>query len=124
MEETHGRDKSGNIRLEDIGLFLKSKINDYMKQAGIDSTLKYIDPSYMIRSMPANPHDSVFCLLLGHNAVHAGMTGRTNMVVGYWSGEYTHVPIPLAVSKRKQIDPNGRLWSSVLASTGQPREMR
>jgi len=124
MEETRGRDKSGNIRLEDIGLFLKDKINDYMKQAGIDSTLKYIDPSYMIRSMPANPHDSVFCLLLGHNAVHAGMTGRTNMVVGYWSGEYTHVPIHLAVSKRKQIDPNGRLWSSVLASTGQPKEMR
>ena len=124
MEETTSRDKSGNIRLEDIGLFLKGKINDYMKQAGIDSTLKYIDPSYMIRSMPANPHDSVFCLLLGHNAVHAGMTGRTNMVVGFWSGEYTQVPIHLAVSKRKQIDPNDRLWSSVLASTGQPRDMR
>jgi 6-phosphofructokinase 1 len=124
MEETHGRDKSGNIRLEDIGLFLKDKINGYMKQTGMDCTLKYIDPSYMIRSMPANPHDSVFCLLLGHNAVHAGMTGRTNMAVGYWSGEYTHVPIPLAISRRKQIDPDGRLWSSVLASTGQPRDMK
>jgi len=124
MEETHGRDKSGNIRLKDIGLFLKEKINGYMKQTGIDCTLKYIDPSYMIRSMPANPHDSVFCLLLGHNAVHAGMTGRTNMAVGYWSGEYIHVPIPLAISRRKQIDPDGRLWSSVLASTGQPRDMR
>jgi len=124
MEESNGRDASGNIRLGDIGLFLKDKINDYMKQKGMDCTLKYIDPSYMIRSMPANPHDSVFCLLLGHNAVHAGMTGRTNMVVGYWSGEYTHVPIHLAVSVRKQIDPNGRLWSSVLASTGQPRDMR
>jgi 6-phosphofructokinase 1 len=123
MVKTNGRDASGNIRLGDIGLFLKEKITAYLKEAGIECNLKYIDPSYMIRSMPANPHDSVFCLLLGHNAVHAGMTGRTNMVVGFWNGEYTHVPIPLAVSERKQIDPNGRLWSSVLASTGQPRDM-
>ena len=123
IEGAHGLDASGNIRLNDIGLFLKEHINAFMRQAGMDATLKYIDPSYMIRSMPANPEDSVFCLLLGHNAVHAGMAGKTNMVVGYWNGEYTHVPIPLAVSRRKQIDPDGRLWSSVLASTGQPREL-
>jgi len=85
--------------------------------------LKYIDPSYIIRSVPANPKDSVFCLLLGHNAVHAGMAGRTNMVVGYWDTEYTHVPIPMAVSARKRIDPDGRLWSSVVESTGQPRDL-
>ncbi|RJR20541.1 MAG: ATP-dependent 6-phosphofructokinase, partial [Desulfobacteraceae bacterium] len=66
---------------------------------------------------------SVFCLLLGHNAVHAGMAGRTNMVAGHWNGEYTHVPITLAVSRRKRVDPRGRLWSSVVASTGQPAEM-
>ena len=123
MEETHKRDPSGNIKLGDIGLFLKDRINTYLGLAGMDVALKYIDPSYMIRSMPANPHDSVFCLLLGHNAVHAGMAGRTNMVVGYWNGEHTHVPIPLAVSKCKKIDPDGRLWSSVLESTGQPRHM-
>ena len=123
MKNTDDTDASGNIRLGDIGLFLKDRINDYLEQEGIEATLKYIDPSYMIRSMPANPHDSVFCLLLGHNAVHAGMAGMTNMVVGYWSGQYTHVPIPLAVSERKQIDPDGRLWSSVLASTGQPGGM-
>ncbi len=113
------RDASGNIKLHDIGLFLKDKMNVFFKQKRIDTILRYLDPSYMIRSRPANEHDAVFCLLLGHNAVHAGMTGRTNMVVGYWNGEYTHVPIPLAISKRKQIDPNGRLWSSVLESTGQ-----
>jgi 6-phosphofructokinase 1 len=123
MEDTEERDASGNIRLHDVGLFLKDEIFTYFEKLGIDITLKYIDPSYIIRSMPANPHDSVFCLLLGHNAVHAGMAGRTNMVVGYWNGKHTHVPVPLAVSKRKQIDPNGRLWSSVLASTGQPRDM-
>ena len=124
MKTNSERDASGNIRLQDIGLFLKEQIKAYFMKEGIETILKYIDPSYTIRSMPANPHDSVFCLLLGHNAVHAGMTGRTNMLVGFWNGEYTHVPIPLAVSERKQIDPNGRLWSSVLASTGQPKEMR
>ena len=124
MEKSDEYDPSGNVKLQDIGSFLKNRIESYLKEKGINPTLKYIDPSYMIRSMPANPHDSVFCLLLGHNAVHAGMAGKTNMVVGYWNDEYTHVPIPLAVAKRKQIDPKGRLWSSVLASTGQPGEMR
>jgi 6-phosphofructokinase 1 len=117
-------DPSGNVRLGDIGLFLKDKIKAYFKKNSTGINLKYIDPSYMIRSMPANPHDSVFCLLLGHNAVHAGMAGKTNMVVGYWKDEFTHIPIPMAASRRKQIDPEGRLWSSVLLSTGQPREMR
>jgi 6-phosphofructokinase 1 len=65
----------------------------------------------------------VFCLLLGHSAVHAGMAGRTNMVVGYWNDEFTHAPIPLAVSKQKRIDPEGRLWNSVLESTGQPKKL-
>ena len=73
--------------------------------------------------MPANPQDSVFCLLLGHNAVHAGMADKTDMLVGYWNGEYTHVPIPLAVSKSKRIDPKSRLWSNILKSTDQPAEM-
>lgn len=123
LEATQERDASGNIRFGDIGLFLRDKIKDYFKKEGIEISLKYIDPSYTIRSMPASPYDSVFCLLLGHNAVHAGMTGRTNMVVGRWRNEFTHVPIPMAVSERKKIDPNGRLWSSVLESTGQPREM-
>ncbi len=112
-------DDSGNIKLSDIGLFLKERILDFFKAEKVKVTLKYIDPSYTIRSMPANPHDSVFCLLLGHNAVHAAMAGRTDMLVSYWNGEYTHVPIALAVSKRKQIDPAGRLWGSVLESTGQ-----
>jgi len=124
MSTTDAHDASGNVRFRDIGLFLKDKIADYFKQSGFEINLKYIDPSYTIRSMPANPHDSVFCLLLGHNAVHAGMAGKTDMLVGYWNGEYTHVPIPLAVSKRKRIDPRGRLWSSVLESTGQPVEMK
>jgi 6-phosphofructokinase 1 len=116
-------DASGNLRFGDIGLFLRDEIKAYFQREGVELHLKYIDPSYMIRSVPANPKDSVFCLLLGHNAVHAGMAGRTNMVVGYWDSEYTHVPIPLSVSARKRIDFNGRLWSNVVESTGQPRDL-
>jgi len=123
MKGTGERDASGNPRFSDVGLFLKNRINEHFKNMGKEVNLKYIDPSYTIRSLPANPSDSAFCLLLGHNAVHAGMTGRTNMLVGYWKGECTHVPIRLAVSSRKRIDPNGRLWSDVLSSTGQPRDM-
>jgi 6-phosphofructokinase 1 len=124
MQASGARDASGNIRFNDIGVFLKERIGDYFQKLGIDATLKYIDPSYTIRGVPANPHDSAFCLLLGQNAVHAGMAGRTNMVVGFWMGTFTHVPIPLAVSQRKKVDPESWVWSSVLTSTGQPKDMR
>jgi 6-phosphofructokinase 1 len=117
------RDASGNIRLGDVGLFLKDEIAAHFKGKGIETNLKYIDPSYTIRSMPATPSDSAFCLVLGHNAVHAGMVGRTSMVVGYWKNEFTHVPISAAVSKSKHMDPKDKLWTGVLATTGQPREM-
>jgi 6-phosphofructokinase 1 len=116
-------DPSGNIRLGDIGVYLKEKINAHFKNIGIEVTLKYIDPSYTIRSVRANPYDSYFCLNLGHYAAHAGMAGLTNMLIGFWNGQFTHVPISLAVSGRKRIDPSGRLWNEVLASTGQAQPM-
>ena len=123
MGKTGEQDASGNIRPGDIGIFLREQIIAYFHKEKIEINLKYIDPSYTIRSLPANAHDSAFCLLLGHNAVHAGMSGRTNMVVSFWNDEYTYVPIPLAVSQRKKIDPEGWLWQSVLSATGQPRDL-
>lgn len=124
LGRTGEKDASGNIRLKDIGIFLKDEIKAYFKEVGMEVSLKYIDPSYTIRSMPAIPRDSAFCLILGHNAVHAAMAGRTDMVVGHWRNEFTHVPISVAVSRRKQIDPRGRLWNDVLSCTGQPRDLR
>jgi 6-phosphofructokinase 1 len=124
MQAAAGTDASGNRRLGDIGALLRERIQAHFQARGIGITLRYIDPSYTIRSLPANAHDGAFCLLLGHSAAHAAMTGRTDMVVGYWRGEFTHVPIPLATSKRRQIDPDGWLWSSVVASTGQPRSLK
>ena len=85
MAPTQGRDASGNVRYGDIGVFLRDTIKEHFKRIGMEISLKYIDPSYTIRSVPASPHDSAFCLLLGHCAVHAGMSGRTNMVVSFWN---------------------------------------
>jgi 6-phosphofructokinase 1 len=123
MEKTHERDASGNVKGGDIGTFLRDAIKAHFHGDDIGLSIKYIDPSYTIRAMPASSHDSAFCLLLGHSAVHAGMSGRTNMVVSFWNNQFTHVPISLAASKRKKIDPAGPLWNSVLASTGQPWKM-
>ena len=123
MNADLGTDPSGNQRLGNIGHFLREKICEFFAAEKMDYTLKYIDPSYTIRSMPANAWDSAFCLLLGYNAVHAGMSGRTNMFIGHSNNQFTHVPIPLVASKRKQIDPQGRMWEDVLACTGQPERM-
>jgi len=124
MATSQERDASGNVKYGDIGAVLRDAIHDHFKRIGTAITLKYIEPSYTIRSVPATAHDSAFCLLLGQNAVHAGLSGRTNMVVSFWNHQFTHVPIALAVSERKKIDPQGALWSSVIASTGQPPDMR
>lgn len=123
LASTGEKDASGNVKYGDIGLYLRDEIKTYFKKNGKEVNLKYMDPSYIIRSQPANPHDSAFCLLMGHSAVHAGMAGRTGMIIGYWNNQFTHVPIQLAVSQRKKIEPKGRLWNSVLASTGQPAQL-
>jgi 6-phosphofructokinase 1 len=124
LGKTGERDASGNVRLQDIGIFLRDQILAYFKRMGKEINLKYIDPSYTIRSVPADANDSAFCLLLGQNAVHAGMSGRTNIVVGFWISEFTHVPISMATSARKKVDPEGWVWRSVITATGQPKVMR
>ena len=115
-----GIDASGNKKLGDIGIFLKKAISEHF--AGIQTAVnvRYIDPSYMIRSAPANPDDSVFCFRLAENAVHAALAGKTAMVIGLWNGHFVHVPMERATQTRKKIDPAGALWQSVLDNTGQP----
>lgn len=120
FNSTHAaRDDSGNIRLQDIGLFLKNAITAYFRDEGIPISLKYIDPSYIIRSLPANANDNVFCNFLGRDAVHAAMTGRTKFIIGYWNDHFVHVPMDVSVGKCRRIDPSGKLWLSVLEATGQ-----
>ncbi|TGK08870.1 ATP-dependent 6-phosphofructokinase [Leptospira fletcheri] len=118
------RDASGNLKLGDIGVFLKEKIIEFFKKEHIDTNVKYIDPSYIIRSIPANPEDSIFCGFLAQNAVHAGMAGKTDMVIGIWNNVFTHLPIDLAIQERKVLQPTkSTLWRTLLASTGQPARM-
>ncbi len=117
------KDASGNIINKDIGLYLKNKISEEFNARNFPHTLKYIDPSYIIRSAPANANDSKFCGLLAQNVVHAAMAGKTDFVIGNWNNCFTLLPIPVAVSKRKIIDIEGELWWNVLETTGQPVSM-
>jgi 6-phosphofructokinase 1 len=121
---SHETDASGNVRLGDIGLFLKNEITQDFAKHGLELNLKYIDPSYAIRSVPSNPYDSVYCLRLSHNAVHAAMSGRTEIMVGRWHGRFVHIPMATAIRERSCVDPDGDLYMSVLESTGQPRQFK
>jgi len=117
-------DASGNIKHKDIGIYLKEKISEEFKHKGFPHSIKYIDPSYIIRSSPANANDSKFCNLLAQNAVHAALSGKTDFVVGFWNNQFTLMPIPMVVAKRKRIDVEGELWWNVLEATGQPISMK
>ena len=115
-----GTDASGNQKLGDIGLYLKDKISAYFKELGTETTIKYIDPSYTIRSVPASPQDNVYCSRLAQHAVHAAMAGKTATLIGRWHGSYVHIPIDMVTHGRRKVDPDGELWQSILESTGQP----
>jgi 6-phosphofructokinase 1 len=121
---TQELDASGNIKHKDIGIFLKEKIKNEFNALGFRYSIKYIDPSYIIRSAPANANDSKFCNLLAQNAVHAAVAGKTDFVIGYWNNQFTLMPIPMVVAKRKKIDVDGELWWNVLEATGQPVHMK
>lgn len=114
---SEARDKSGNTRLKDVGIFLRDCLVAHFREA----TVKYIDPSYAIRSIPACPSDSVYCWDMARNAVHAAMAGNTAMLIGRWHGRFVHVPMALAVSQSRHVDTEGDLWMSVIEATGQPR---
>ncbi len=118
------KDASGNVKLGDIGLFLKERIGEHLAEKQVPNSIKYIDPSYTIRSRAPTPNDSIFCSQLAQMAVHAGMSGRTGLIVGYLNGQFIHIPMLLATLKRKKIDLVSQLWLSVLESTGQPFGMK
>ena len=123
MDGKAGTDASGNIKHGDLGLFLKDRINAFFKERRCECNLKYMDPSYIIRSVPANPQDNVYCSQLAQHAVHAAMAGKTAMLVGRWHGAFVHLPSALATPGRRTVDPQSELWHSVLESTGQPARM-
>ena len=113
------KDASGNVLKNDIGEFLTREIKNHFDKVGIEINIKYFDPSYMVRSIPAKGTDAIFCFQLAESAVHAGMAGKTDMVVGSMNEQFSHVPIEYAVNERKKINPNGPLWHAVLGATRQ-----
>jgi 6-phosphofructokinase 1 len=123
LQATNAQDSSGNKKLSDIGIFLNNRLSDYFKERGIESAIKYIDPSYMIRSAPAAATDSIYCLRLGTNAVHAAMAGKTMVLMSQLNDHYVHIPMELAVARRNYVDPESSLWSTVLEATRQPETM-
>ncbi|MDC7234811.1 MAG: ATP-dependent 6-phosphofructokinase [Spirochaetales bacterium] len=120
LKATGETDASGNKKLADIGVFLKDKITQHFKDIGWNASLKYIDPSYMIRASRANPNDSLYCARLGANAVHAAMAGKTGMLVSEWNNSFVNVPTQMAVHQKNQVDPESPLWRDVLEATQQP----
>ncbi len=121
LEQADDTDKSGNRKKADVGVFLRDRILAYFQKQGTEVNLKYIDPSYIIRSVPANSQDAWLCDGFARNAVHAAMAGKTDLIIGYWHGVFVHVPIPAAVQSRKKVDPESELWKAVISSTGQPQ---
>jgi 6-phosphofructokinase 1 len=114
------RDASGNVKLHDIGFFLRGRIEAYFKAEKVPVVMRYFDPSYLVRSSPANAEDSILCDLFARHAAHAAMAGKTGLVIGYLHDKFIHVPIELLTSRKKHLDPDSLAWSAVLAATGQP----
>jgi 6-phosphofructokinase 1 len=121
LRPTGQKDASGNVKLGDIGIFLRDRIKRELKDLGL--SLKYIDPSYIIRAAPANAADAIFCGQLAEEAVHAAMAGKTGMVVGLWLNRFTHVPLSAVTTGRKRISLDSTLWRNVVETTGQPLQL-
>lgn len=118
--DTSQRDASGNVKLKDIGPYLRQKIETYFKAEGMPVVVRYFDPSYQVRSRPANCEDALLCDLYARHAVHAAMAGKTGVVIGFLHEKFIHVPIELLAQKIKRLDPTTGWWHAVLAATGQP----
>jgi 6-phosphofructokinase 1 len=118
------RDASGNVKLKDIGPLLCEEIKSYFKTEGVTVVIRYFDPSYQIRSRPANSEDALLCDLFARHAVHAAMAGKTGVVIGFLHERFIHVPIELLATHTKRLDPASGWWRSVLAATGQPAQFK
>jgi 6-phosphofructokinase 1 len=122
--DTRTIDASGNVKHNDIGVLLKEKIDSYLATQDISASIKYIDPSYIIRSAPANANDSLYCNRLAYHAVHGAMAGKTNFVVGRVNNRFVYLPIAEVTRQRKKINLESGFWFGVLQSTGQPFMMK
>jgi 6-phosphofructokinase 1 len=120
-DHVEGRDPSGNRLLGDIGRFLKDRISHHFAQRNVPVRVRYFDPSYFIRSCPANTTDSLLCEQLARNAAHAAMAGKTDVLIGLMHDEFVHVPLAVSAGEQKRLSPEAEMWTTVLAMTGQEK---
>ncbi len=124
LPHTGKTDASGNVKYNDIGLFLKDEISKFFKEDGMEVNIKYIDPSYIIRSAPADSYDSIYCARLGAHAVHAAMAGKTAVLTTMMNNRFVNMPISVAISSRNRVNTESSLWRDVLENTRQPDSMK
>lgn len=87
-------DGSGNKKLDDIGLALSTLILENLESKhNLKCTLKYVDPTYAIRSVAANAADTIRCAKLAENAVHGAMAGYTAFSTGIVRNTVVWIPI-------------------------------
>ena len=120
MPVANGADASGNKNLQDIGPFLRDRVAAFFKAEGIGVTVRYIDPSYIVRSQPADAEDAILCDQYARHAAHAAMAGKTGVLIGCLHDAFIHVPIPALRGHTQRVDPDGELWHAVISATGQP----
>ncbi|XP_037474293.1 ATP-dependent 6-phosphofructokinase 3-like [Triticum dicoccoides] len=113
------QDASGNKLLLDIGLWLTHKIKDHFKSKKMEMTIKYIDPTYMIRAIPSNATDNVYCTLLAHSAIHGAMAGYSFTIVMV-NGRHAYIPFYRVTSTRNKVKITDRMWARLLSPTNQP----
>ncbi|XP_010536840.1 PREDICTED: ATP-dependent 6-phosphofructokinase 3 [Tarenaya hassleriana] len=120
LESTTLKDASGNKLLKDVGLWLFQSIKDHFSAKKATINLKYIDPTYMIRAVPSNASDNVYCTLLAQSAVHGAMAGYTGFTSGLVNGRQTYIPFYRITEKQNKVVITDRMWARLLSSTNQP----
>ncbi|XP_022735850.1 ATP-dependent 6-phosphofructokinase 4, chloroplastic [Durio zibethinus] len=123
-QSMHGideKDASGNRLLLDVGLWLTQNIKDHFtKERKMAINMKYIDPTYMIRAIPSNASDNIYCTLLAQSAVHGAMAGYTGFTVGPVNSRHAYIPISHVTETQNTVKLTDRMWARLLASTNQP----
>ncbi|XP_051119343.1 ATP-dependent 6-phosphofructokinase 6-like isoform X1 [Andrographis paniculata] len=122
LESKTERDASGNKLLQDVGLWLSQQIKEHFAKR-LPLTLKYIDPTYMIRAIPSNASDNVYCTLLAQSTVHGAMAGYTGFTTGLVNGRHTYIPFNRITEKQNKVVTTDRMWARLLSSTNQPSFM-
>ncbi|XP_065866333.1 ATP-dependent 6-phosphofructokinase 6-like [Euphorbia lathyris] len=121
LRATNQQDASGNKLLQDVGLWISQEIKDHFsKHEKMNITLKYIDPTYMIRAIPSNASDNVYCTLLAHSAIHGAMAGYTGFTVAPVNGRHAYIPFYRITERPNKVVITDRMWARLLSSTHQP----